>query len=53
MADPSGREGLARFKTLLGRLLKVPKEEVLKKEQQYKALRRRQRSRVAPRRKAG
>lgn len=53
MADPSGREGLARFSSLLGRLLKVPKEELLKKEREYKAKRRRQRARVAPRRKAG
>lgn len=53
MADPSGREGMARFQNLLGKLLKVPKEEVLKKEREYKQKRRRQRARVAPRRKAG
>ena len=41
-----------RFKNLLGRLMRVPKDEVLRKERQEKEKRRRQRTRVAPRRKS-
>jgi hypothetical protein len=53
MADqPTGDEMLERFKTTLGKLLRVPKDEVLRMEGAAKAKRRRQRTRAAPRRKA-
>jgi hypothetical protein len=44
---------LERFKTTLGKLVQVPKEDVLRLERVQKAKRRRQRTTVAPRRKAG
>jgi hypothetical protein len=53
MADPpTGDEMMARFKTTLGKLLRVPKDELLRLERAQKEKRRRQRARVAPRRKA-
>ena len=53
MADPpTGDEMLERFKTTLGKLMQVPKAEVLRLERAQKAKRRRQRTRVAPRRKS-
>jgi hypothetical protein len=51
--DPPGGDSIDRFTDLMRKLIRVPKEEVLKREREYKAKRRRQRSRVAPRRKAG
>jgi hypothetical protein len=54
MADlPNGDEMLARFKATLSKLVRVPKSEVLRLERAQKAKRRRQRTRVALRRKAG
>jgi hypothetical protein len=52
MADPpNGDAMLDRFKTVLGKLLRVPKAEVLRMERAAKTKRRRQRTRAAPRRK--
>lgn len=54
MADPpTGDEMLERFKTTLGKLVQVPKDAVVRLERAKKAKRRRQRTHVAPRRKAG
>lgn len=53
MADASKDGGMEAFRATLGRLLRVSKSEVLKKERAYKEKRRSARSRVAPRRKAG
>ena len=49
MADhPTGDEMLQRFKTTLGKLLQVPKTEVLRMERAQKTKRRRQRTRLRP-----
>lgn len=54
MADPpNGDEMMEKFKATLDKLVEVPKAELLRLERAQKRKRRRQRTHVAPRRKAG
>jgi hypothetical protein len=50
---PNDEPTIDRFKSLLGRLMRVSKDEVLRKERQEKAKRQRTPVRAPPRRKAG
>lgn len=54
MTDPpTGNEMLERFRQSLAKLVRVPKDEVLRLERAQKEKRRRQRTSVATRPKAG